>query len=95
MSLEIIFAPNAKSTLFSTISFIENYWGKSTSEKFKKRVDIVLQNISKQPYIFKAISLDENVRQGFVTKQCSVFYQIHPNYIEVLFFWDNRQEPIL
>ncbi|MES2112954.1 MAG: hypothetical protein V4577_29665 [Bacteroidota bacterium] len=51
--------------------------------------------MSTQPYMFKASSIDEHVRIAFITKQTSQFYMITDESIHLLFFWDNRQEPIL
>jgi len=94
MTLEIVFAPRAKQTFASVTTFIENGWGKAATEKFKQRVDTVIRNVASQPYMFKASPFDHNVRIGLITKQSSFLYQVHDSYIEVLFFWDNRQEPL-
>jgi plasmid stabilization system protein ParE len=95
MSLKVLVSDEAIETLISTTIFIKNNWGNIASDKFKKRVDQVLVNISNQPYLFKAVEFDNNVRKGLVTKQCSVYYQVYTEHIQILFFWDNRQEPVL
>jgi len=94
MSLEIILTPKAKATLLSVVSFIEAEWGQKSAEKFVTKVYKTLDNISKQPYLFKAYSENE-VRIGLITKQTSVVYRIGLEKIEILFFWDNRQDPII
>jgi hypothetical protein len=45
--------------------------------------------------MFKASVIDINVRQGFITKQTSVIYEVHQTHILILYFWDNRQDPII
>jgi len=59
-------------------------------KKAYKTIDLAAKN----PYMFKSSSIKENVRIGLVTKQTSFFYEVHENEIIILFFWDNRQEPI-
>ena len=42
----------------------------------------------------KETEFDPNIRIALIKKLSSVFYEVKPDKIEVLFFWDNRQEPI-
>lgn len=93
MKLEIVLTPKAKDTLLSTVSFIQLKWGDRSAEKFVEKAYGVLDTIAQQPYIFKAYR-ETNVRKGIITKQTSVVYRILQDRIEVLFFWDNRQEPV-
>lgn len=45
--------------------------------------------------MFKSTELNINVRVATLNKQCSLFYKVTETTIVLLFFWDNRQEPIL
>jgi|SRR5579872_1209360 len=94
MNLEIIFTDDASYMLLSITNFIENKWGKKQAEKFLSKVYKTLDLISKQQYLFKASAIQENVRIGIVSKQTSFFYEIQDSEIIILFFWDNRQDPI-
>jgi plasmid stabilization system protein ParE len=95
VNLEIVLTPEAKETLFSIVDFIQAGWGETSANKFKSSVVRVLNSISSQPYLFKASVIDSKVRQGLITKQTSVLYEIHDNHILILYFWDNRQDPII
>ena len=80
---------------FDTIvNFIGERWGEKETKKFVRRTQKVLENITSQPYLYKA-SLVENVRQGIISKQTSLFYEINHNSIRLLIFYDNRQEPFI
>ena len=94
MSLEIVLTPNANDTLLSIISFIQIKWGDRAAERFVEKAYKTLDAISRQPYLFKAYQ-ETSVRKGLITKQPSVVYRVLNDHIEVLFFWDNRQEPIM
>ncbi len=94
MNLEVVLTPNANETLLAIVSFIRNEWGDISAEKFIKKTYRVLDTIAQQPYLFKAYQ-ETNVRKGLITKHTSVVYRVLHNQIEVLFFWDNRQEPII
>jgi len=93
MKLAIILTPKAKDTFLSIILFIRENWGSSSAEKFVERTYRVLDTIAQQPYIFKAYQ-EKDVRKGLITKHTSVVYRVVNDRIGVLFFWDNRQEPV-
>lgn len=93
MSLPLYWTDEAKDTFDAIVLFIGDIWGEKEAQKFIKRTQEVLSAIADQPYLFKA-SLTVNIRKGLISKQSSVFYEIHPTQINILWFWDNRQDPI-
>lgn len=92
MTLAIAWTDDAKATFEYTVNQIESKWGSGTAEKFIRSTNKTIHIISVQPYIFRA-SFAQNVRQAFISKQTSMFYEVHSSHIVILFFWDNRQEP--
>jgi plasmid stabilization system protein ParE len=93
MSLGIIFTDDAIDILLSITDFIENKWSLKQADKFLAKVHKTLDLTSKNPYMFKASTIKEDIRIGFISKQTSFFYRVQKNEIIILFFWDNRQEP--
>ena len=69
-------------------------WGLTHVYIFEERTLKVIDTIRESPFIFQAIDVNPNIRKAFVHKNCSMFYKVSSTYIEVLFFWDNRQDPI-
>ena len=94
MSLSIVWSNNAEFTFDAVVTFIENSWGENSARKFVTRANQILLNLSEHPYLFKSISAENNVRIGIITPQVSVVYRIHTTHIYLLYFWDNRQQPI-
>jgi plasmid stabilization system protein ParE len=94
MSLVVAWTEDAQETFQHTINQIETKWGIRSAEKFSRDTNKIINTITKQPYLFKA-SFSQNVRQAFISKQTSMFYEVHSAHITILFFWDNRQKPIL
>jgi len=92
MSLAVAWTPEAKETFEHTVNMIENKWGTRSAEKFVWNAHKIISTIAIQPYIFKW-SFAQNTRQAIITKQTSMFYEVHSSHILILFFWDNRQEP--
>ena len=94
MNLTVAWTDEAQETFELTVNQIETKWGINSAEKFVRNAHKVINTISTQPYLFKA-SYSENIRKAFITEQTSMFYEVHTAHIAILFFLDNRQEPIL
>ena len=94
MSLTVFWADEAEETFDNIVLYIESNWGERHAKKFVQHVQKVLKLISDQPQMYKA-SVNNNVRQAVISPQTSLYYEIHNEHITLLFFWDNRQEPIL
>lgn len=95
MIYPLVFAQEALETYESIQAQIRDRWGLTILAKFERKTLKTLDQIAKSPFIFKGIPENSNVRKGLINKNCSVFYEIKTDKIEILFFWDNRQEPIL
>lgn len=95
MSYSVFYTPYAKETLSITYHFINNKFGLKAADSFLAKADQIISIIASNPFIYKASTFNEKVRIAFITKQCSLFYQVTETQINLLFFWDNRQEPIL
>ena len=94
MSIAIVWSDTAELTFDAIVNYLENSRGEASARKFVRRTNQILKNLSQQPYMFKSKEIDNDVRIGLITSQTSVIYKIHPKHIYLLYFWDNRQQPI-
>ena len=95
MAYEVILAPKAVETFDAIYDQIIARFGENVAKQFNLRVIHILHTISDTPFIFKGTRENPNVRKGWVNKNCSFFYEVTGNQLHVLFFWDNRQEPLM
>ncbi|MBD1385649.1 type II toxin-antitoxin system RelE/ParE family toxin [Mucilaginibacter rigui] len=93
MSHAIYWTDEAHETFDAIVLIIEDKWGFKQAGVFVKRVQQILSLIAEQPYLFRA-SITHDLRQAIISKQTSMFYEVKENSINILFFWDNRQEPL-
>ena len=91
---KVVFSDTAVDTFEAIFDQIESRWGERTAKKFETKAFRTLDILSKKPLIFKGIKAHSNVRKGLIDKNCSFFYEISSSQIQILFFWDNRQEPL-
>jgi plasmid stabilization system protein ParE len=93
MNLEVRWTEEAEFTFDHIVSFINDNWGNKSSEKFISKTTKLLSSISAHPFLFPESDIT-GVRKAVITKQTSVFYEIYTNRIMLVFFWDNRQDPL-
>jgi len=89
--MKISWTPEAKVSYFNILDYLQYKWGLTEVRKFVEKTDFVLSQICKTPNMFKK-SKSKDIRIGFISKQTSLFYRIKKNEIELLTFWDNRQD---
>lgn len=92
--MQIIWSKNAQITFDAIVVYLENSFGNNVAKKFIAKADSSIQTIASFPNLYKAISLKQNVRKATISKVCSFYYEINDNTVVILYFWDNRQEPI-
>ena len=94
MKFTIEFSIYAFETYDSIADQVEARWGHKVLTDFEERVVEILTKIQESPFIFPAIGKNQRIRKSVIHGNCSVFYEIKSAEIEVLFFYDNRQDPI-
>ncbi|WCT12746.1 type II toxin-antitoxin system RelE/ParE family toxin [Mucilaginibacter jinjuensis] len=93
MSLAVNWTDEAQETFDGIVELIDQKWGHKSASEFISHVQRVIMLISIQPYMFKEVSIP-NCRQVVITKQTSMFYTVQNDSIVILFFYDNRQNPL-
>lgn len=92
MPSSIIWSPVARITYYKILEYLEQNWTTKEIENFIYRVEYVIQHIKKNPLQYPA-SKEKNIHRCVVAKQVSLFFRLKEGNIELLVFWDNRQDP--
>jgi plasmid stabilization system protein ParE len=95
MALDVFYTPKAKETFVLVYNFISDKFSVKIANQFLNKAEKTIQLIAHQPLIYKSSAIDEQVRVAIFTKNTSLFYQVKDNAVILLFFFDNRQEPII
>jgi len=77
------------------LSYLEKEWGVNSVQNFISDVNVILMTVSRNPIMFISTRKKRDIRKGKITKHISLYYRIkqRKNEIELLTFWDNRQDP--
>jgi len=92
ISNSIVWSPNAKITYFKVIEYLYEKWTIREVDIFVNRVDEILGYISSNQLLYP-YSKESGTHKCVVVKQVSLFYKIKNNTVELVIFWDNRQDP--
>jgi len=90
--MRIVWTKEAQITYTKILDYLSWKWGDMVVEDFLNLTEKILSNISKNPYMYKS-SKSLDIRIGIITKHNSLVYRIKQNCIELITFWDNRQNP--
>lgn len=90
---KITWSPKALKSYIHIADFILEKWSKKGVKKFSDITSSTILQIAKNPELFVASKHKKNIRKGFITKHTSLIYKVKPNEIELVLFWDNRQNP--
>jgi len=93
MSYKIIWMPKAEATFNTILIYLEQHWGNTAVLNFFDKVEHLLTIISDQPELFPKINEEEKIRKCVIVKQVSLFYKIKEHQVDLIAFWDNRQNP--
>jgi len=91
--VKVILSALAVDTLENILDHIEENWSIASRNKALKKVLAKFDQISSQPRSCLGSDIEPNIFKCVVSKQTSFFYRINANKIEVIIFYDNRQDP--
>lgn len=92
MSRKVIWSPVARGTYYQILEYLEQSWTTKEIENFIDRVEYVIQHIRENPLQYP-VSKEKNIHRCVAAKQISLFFRVKEGDIELLVFWDNRQDP--
>jgi plasmid stabilization system protein ParE len=95
VSFEIRFAVEAEETYDSIVSQLRERWGDKFVIKLENKISQSLKLIAEEPFIYPEAQENTKVRKCILHKNCSLFYSVNIDYVEIIYFWDNRQDPLI
>ncbi|OQY04029.1 MAG: hypothetical protein B6I20_03845 [Bacteroidetes bacterium 4572_117] len=93
--MKVTWTFTSKKSFTKILDFLLENWTAKEVDKFAEDVRNTINQIKENPYMYEASSKNKTVRKGFVNSLVSLFYRVRPRNkeIELLRFWDNRQDP--
>jgi plasmid stabilization system protein ParE len=93
MALKIHWTKRAEKTFDKVVVYLLKEWSEKEVKNFVRKTNNVIEHISEKPKMFP-VSKKVNIHKALITKHNSLLYKTKGNnQIDLLFFWDNRQNP--
>ena len=92
MSLPVVWSPSALEDYARILEYIDREWGMEAALNFLDATDRIIMQIQEFPNLFPKSEKVE-VHKAVIAKQTSLIYRTTENQIQLLHFWDNRQDP--
>jgi plasmid stabilization system protein ParE len=92
MSYPVVWSPRARMTYYKILDYLDQEWTFREIENFIDRTEEALSHISRNPLLYQ-YSEGNNAYRCVLVKQVSLFYRIKSDQVQLLVFWDNRQDP--
>ncbi|TNE81614.1 MAG: type II toxin-antitoxin system RelE/ParE family toxin [Bacteroidetes bacterium] len=93
MGLEIRWTERAIESYNQVLAYLNENWPPSVTEKFIQNLKEKLELIQKGNVQFR-YSPKLSVHQVLITKHNLLFYRVYPKRIDLVLFWDTRQNPV-
>lgn len=94
MIREVRWSKTSRQTYLDILLYIQEKWGDEKAVEFAEKVESLIQNIIKMPLMFPATEHEgKQIRRCVVSKQTSIYYKVEETSIDLITFYDNRQNP--
>lgn len=88
----VIWSPASRLTYYKILEYLAENWTIKEIEAFVGRTEEVINHICDNHLLYP-YSAESDTYKCVVVKQVSLFYRVKSDNIELLVFWDNRQDP--
>lgn len=92
---KLYFSQEAKDSFEALLEQVKERWGIKTAKQFQKDTRRILGIVTKFPFAFQTVQEDARAMRAIVHRTISFLYRVVGEEVQVIVFFDNRQEPIL
>jgi len=91
--MKVYLSSQASAKLEKISNFILQKWDKKTRDKFIERLISKFNQISNYPNSCPKSTKKSGIYKCVLSKQTTFYYRINNNEIEIITFFDSRQDP--
>lgn len=90
--MQIEITDEAQQQLIRITDYLNEEWSSRVRDNFLDKVETAVRTISQLPFAFPEAPDLPGVRRCVAHKNTSIYYRVNSEKIEILAFWDNRQD---
>lgn len=92
MALKVVWMPTAEVKFQKIVDYLIENWTEKEIFNLIQQTELTIELISNFPKLFRK-SKKRNIYEAVITKHNMMIYQINNGQIEILTFFDTRQNP--
>ena len=92
MSQEIIWSPLAREDVEQQLNYLTSEWGMQVGIDLLERIEKVLKAVVSNPTTYYQVDVQRRIHKFIVNKYLVLYYQVSPDSIRLITFWDGRQD---
>ncbi len=93
MSLPVVWSPASREEYAEILQYVDDEFGTDAALNMMDKVEAAVEQIASFPYLFPFSEIRPDIRRAVITSQTSILYRVTETQIQLLHFWDNRQDP--
>ncbi len=93
MAYQIIIKRRFTNKLIKLLAYLEKEWSHKVAANFLQKIDLRIQQLSKQPFTGISSERIEGVRSVFITRHNRLYYKVKGKKVIVLNMYDTRMNP--
>jgi len=94
MQYQIVWSSKARTAYHKILDYLDTARTEKEIKNFIERTEEALNHILKNPFLYPHSRRKKRIHRCVIARQVSLFYRINNQSIELLVFWDNRQDPV-
>jgi len=93
LALKIRYSLRARHDEIELIEYVLRNFGQKKAKEIYLRIETVLDEIAATPEMYPVSKKQRGLRKCVFSRQTSIYYRIQEDYVEVVGFRNNRQDP--
>jgi plasmid stabilization system protein ParE len=90
--MDIVWSPLAQKDVEQQLVYLTHEWGMQVGIDLLERIDEVLLAITNNPTTYYQVDPRRQIHKFIVNRYTVLYYQVAPESIRLLTFWDARQD---
>ena len=75
------------------MNYLLSEWGDHIAARVRLEIQLKIVRIHRSPENFPVFRKGKKIHKCVASPQTSIYFKVHPDFIEILSIFDNRQNP--
>ena len=91
--MKVVWSPDSNLEYAQILEYLLEKWDSKVAINFMDDTDKVVEELKQNPQMYPRLEVKPSLRKAFISKHTSLIYRVENQEIQLLHFWNNRQNP--